>query len=389
MRKSRILYLSIMIIEAVTIFFSSSSVLFGLFIAQSLVLLFLWTGLAIDTVGLKPKLKVPAACMVGSEPYFVLEIGKKLYLAAGVMEAVLECENVMMDETTELPVRIVFSGKNHMIRIPFKAEVCGQLHIRLKRIRFYDIFGVMRRDMPHPEEQILMVYPKKAAITVTVDNQITGRLEGEQKTIERSGKNMSEVFELCEYKPGDDVRRIHWKLSGKLGKMIMRQAGDTFKSDIFVLLDVGHKYEEEQYPVTQMSAAVSAAISISLELSKLRISHYLGISSNERLIYEAIENQTDFNKTIDLWLAVKLTKKRGNGISHFMLEQFHENCNKLIYITNGTCPKAFFELPPNLRITALCIVSEKDESMIYQQGNWTIMEIPAGELWRSDYAIAV
>lgn len=389
MRKSRVLYITIMLIEAVTLFWSGSGLLLGLLIAQIVVLILLWACLISDTRDISLALRMPSSCRTGSELSLVLEIEKKLYLAAGMMEAVLECENHMMNEKKELPVKIVFSGKNHLVRIPFQADACGQIHIQLKDIRCFDLFGVMECDIAPLKSQTMTVYPREALLNITVDNSISGRWEGEQKTIERPGRDMSEVFDLREYVPGDDVRRMHWKLSGKTGKMIMRQAGDTFRSDTYVLLDVGCEYKTEKYSPHQLSAAVSAAVTISRGLSKLNISHYTGIVSRKQLLSEAVEGQNEFQKMINLWMSVRISDKKGNGLSYFMIERLQEHFNRLIYITNGTCPGEFFELPSDLKITAVCIISDKDESSVRQQGNCTILEIPEGELWNAEHAVEI
>lgn len=389
MRKSRILYGIILLIEAGLLFWSGNGLLMGILTAQFLLLILLWFCLVFDTEKLKLSLQVPAACLAGRGLTLTLEMNKRLFLAAGVLEAVLECENRMMDEKKEIPIRVNFSGKNHTIQIPFQADVCGQNRLRLKRICCYDIFGLMERDIPMLDEQILMVYPRETALQISSDQMISGGWEGEQRTLERLGRDMSEVFEVREYQPGDDVRRIHWKLSGKLGKMLIRQASDTFRCDTYVLLDAGHMDGKGRYPAVQMSAAVSAAVSVSQGLSDLGISHYTGIAAGDRLLSSPVGERAEFQRMLDAWMTVRLPEEKGSGLSFFQLEQFQEHYNRLIYITNGMCPDTFFELPPSLRITAVCILEDGQEGSVRQQENCTVMEIPLGELWKTIYTIAI
>ena len=389
MRKSRILYGIILLIEAALLFWSGNGLLFGMLTAQVLLLLLLWLCLVYDTEKVKLSLQVPAACLAGRGLSLMLEMNKRTFLAAGVLEAVLECENRMMDEKKEIPIHVNFSGRNHLIRIPFQTDTCGQLRIRLKQIRCYDIFGLIERDIPMLDEQILVVYPRETALQITPDQMISGGWEGEQRTLERLGRDMSEVFEVREYQPGDDVRRIHWKLSGKMNTMLVRQASDTFRCDTYVLLDAGHMDENGDYPPVQMSAAVSAAVSVSQGLTDLGISHYTGIAAGERLLSSPVVERAEFQRMLDTWMLVRLPNEKGKGISFFQLEQFQEHYNRLIYITNGMCPEVFFELPPSLRITAVCILENGQEGSVRQQGNCTIMEISLDKLWNTIYTIAI
>ena len=389
MRKSRILYGMILLIEMGLLFWSGSGLLLGLLTAQFLILVLLWIALRLDTEKLKLSLRMPSACLAGRELLLTLEIDKKVFLAAGVMEAVLACENHMMNMKNELPVRVIFAGKKHMVQIPFQTDSCGQSQIQLKQIRCYDIFGLMERDIPMLDEQSMVVYPRETALQLSLENLLSGGWEGEQRTLDRCGRDTSEVFELREYQPGDDVRRIHWKLSGKMGKMLIRQASDTFRCDTYVLLDTGHMDETRNYPITQMAAAVSVAASVSQGLSELGISHYTGIAAGEHLLSSPVGESAEFQRMLNTWMTVRLAETKGKALSYFMLEQFQQHYNRLIYITNGMCPEAFFELPPELKITAVCILEDKEEASVRQQGNCTILEIPQGELWKTMYTIAI
>lgn len=38
----------------------------------------------------------------------------------------------------------------------------------------------------------------------------------------RKGNDPSEIFDIKDYTPGDDLRFVHWKLSGKADHLIMR-----------------------------------------------------------------------------------------------------------------------------------------------------------------------
>lgn len=387
MRKGRILYVIILLTEAILLFWSANGILLGMMTTQFLLLLLLWCCLVFDTERMKLSLRMPAACLAGRRLSLALLINRNIFLAAGTLEAVLVCENHMMDEKKEIPIRVHFSGKRHGIQIPFQADICGQIRIQLKQIRCYDVFGLMVRDIPMLDEQTLMVYPRETVLQMSSDNMISGGWEGEQKTLDRRGRDMSEVFEVREYHPGDDVRRIHWKLSGKMNKILLREASDTFRCDTYVLLDIGHKDETGEYPAEQMSAAVSAAVSVSKGLSDLGISHYAGVTAGERLLSSPVGETAEFQRMLDLWITVRLPEEKGKGLSYFMLEQFQEHYNRLIYITNGICPEAFFELPPELKSTAICILAEDQKGSMRQQGSCTIMEIPQDELWKTRYTI--
>lgn len=53
-------------------------------------------------------------------------------------------------------------------------------------------------------------------------------------TRSRKGTDASEMFDIRSYVPGDDIRSIHWKLSGKTDELIVRQASDRTHYDLVI-----------------------------------------------------------------------------------------------------------------------------------------------------------
>ena len=48
--------------------------------------------------------------------------------------------------------------------------------------------------------------------------------EAEDYSTERPGSDLSEIFQIRDYVPGDSPRQVHWKLSQKYGKLIVKDA---------------------------------------------------------------------------------------------------------------------------------------------------------------------
>ena len=50
---------------------------------------------------------------------------------------------------------------------------------------------------------------------------------------------MSEIFELREYVPGDNIKAIHWKLSNKIDKPIVRVGHSSTNTKTLIFLEIG------------------------------------------------------------------------------------------------------------------------------------------------------
>ncbi len=100
----------------------------------------------------------------------------------------------------------------------FQAEHCGCYRVRVSRGRKYDYLGLFRLPFGRKLCQKIYVLPQKIPI---------GSLEKLQRALDVTWvpkpQTFSENHELRLYRPGDSLRQIHWKLSSKTGKFIIRE----------------------------------------------------------------------------------------------------------------------------------------------------------------------
>lgn len=97
---------------------------------------------------------------------------------------------------------------------------CGRIHISFPCFYAYDYLGLFRRKLKYRSDCYVHVMPKAIAGS-TLPN-----LSGSIGKIWRPkpGGGFSENYELRLYRPGDNLRYIHWKMAAKTGKLIYREA---------------------------------------------------------------------------------------------------------------------------------------------------------------------
>ncbi len=98
-------------------------------------------------------------------------------------------------------------------------EHCGKLECSIFACRIYDYLGLFSIPKKAPEAFDIMVRP------IPVDDGGVAVLHPGRAIRWRAkrGGGYSENYELRLYRPGDSVQQIHWKLSGKTGKLMLRE----------------------------------------------------------------------------------------------------------------------------------------------------------------------
>ncbi len=110
--------------------------------------------------------------------------------------------------------RLTFAGN-----APFLADHCGSISVCLKHSYIYDYLGLFRFPKGRKERQTLLVLPNP--VPVSHCPGLKKYLAAAWKP--KPGGGFSENYDLREYRPGDDLRQIHWKLAAKTGKAILRE----------------------------------------------------------------------------------------------------------------------------------------------------------------------
>lgn len=101
---------------------------------------------------------------------------------------------------------------------------CGALQIKPVRTWVYDYLGLLRLPVWRKTGCTVLVWP---AIVAAQMPQLRQYPIHAYKP--KPGGGFGEHHELRLYRPGDDLRQIHWKLSAKAGKLMFRETMEPVK----------------------------------------------------------------------------------------------------------------------------------------------------------------
>ncbi|MBQ3146490.1 MAG: DUF58 domain-containing protein [Oscillospiraceae bacterium] len=117
---------------------------------------------------------------------------------------------------------------------------CGMLLCRPVRVRIYDCLGLFFFVPRTKKEHRLFVRP--TALPVSDFPELERRLT--QAWRPKYGGGLAENHEIRLYRPGDSLNQIHWKLSAKAGKLVIREAMEPLNSQAILALTLGGTPEE-------------------------------------------------------------------------------------------------------------------------------------------------
>ena len=171
-------------------------------------------------------------------------------------------ENLFMGDS-ELTQSSYLNLSEELLLFPIPTDVCGKLVIHLTRWTCSDLLGFFFIRKRLPETVSCTVLPP--VIPPQEGFHLDDVLDKEPVLKPKPGGGTAEDYDLREYRPGDMLSSIHWKLSSKTDNLIVREALIPENSDIFLVL--------------QNDAEVAAGLGIlrwlSEELCKRELSHFV------------------------------------------------------------------------------------------------------------------
>ncbi len=133
--------------------------------------------------------------------------------------------------------------KGYVAKIPARSVATVQLREILSRRgvhRLQDLvissgfpLGLFRRRLTCPDRSEVVVYPRVVSLRRNVAEQMD-ESGATPRPLDRSG---DEFFALREYVPGDDIRYICWRVSARIGRLIVRELEPSTARMVVVVFD--------------------------------------------------------------------------------------------------------------------------------------------------------
>ena len=145
-------------------------------------------------------------------------------------------EEVPRGVKVEIPEEVgLRPGEETFIEYFITPENKGEYEL-LTKVYVYDTSGLYFEEINLGKYKI-DVFPSVDSIREAAREEYNLRLGEVYKKSIFLGLESMEFYGLREYSPGDDLRRIDWKASSRLGRLILREFLKEKESDVYIILD--------------------------------------------------------------------------------------------------------------------------------------------------------
>lgn len=218
--------------------------------------------------------RIPAA-QKGENIQVELNIGNRGFLPATKMYFLVAAENPCISRSVKVPVTasVPARGQNRVF-CEAVAGYCGRYRFRVRKGKVWDYLGLFSRKVRYRGDACVNVLPGFYRMEITVSERTRNfPMDGEEYDAHRSGDDPSEIFQVREFRDGDTLQRVHWKLSAKADELMTKELGRPIGYSVLVLVDF--HMDGEKGRLEKMDAVFELAAAVSFSMQQAGVRHFV------------------------------------------------------------------------------------------------------------------
>ena len=357
MKKSRIEYAALIsILFVLFVVFEKTILLWAvigliLFAFLSKVFVYMDTG----KVSVKTKIMLNAQ----KNPYLDIEIIKKrplIFTNQILIHYVVK--HTLFNHEEDKTILLALTKEKKSYHLKLENLYCGQIQIECKSCVLLDVFRLFTLPIQHKQISSSILYPSKTNIQLGMIENDKGMVDFEGVIQNKRGNDLSEIFDIRKYKPGDDVRSIHWKLSQKIDDIVVREASNLSQYNILLIPDLALEALNRE----EMNIAISLVMAVAEKLLEKHVGFCISWMSENQIQIHEISNLSQFHEILNAILSTEAWEKHGEMLKYLLLNQGENSFAKYIVIGNGKFKNDFYvdKTEKNMSVIHACADIEKD-----------------------------
>lgn len=209
------------------------------------------------------------------------------------VSVVVSCRFPAPPVSGKLRLWVLATGKKRRIKpgTALPTDHCGAYRLQCSHLWTADYLGLIRVPVRLRENRLVLVRPM--AILPEQLPDVSRYLCN--ITRPKPGGGYAENHELREYRPGDNLRQIHWKLSAKTGDLIVREPMEAEQNAVHLTMELSGAPEVLDRKLGQL-------LGMSSYLAENNIKHRILCYTGKGMVDLGISNGQESVDAIDLLL---------------------------------------------------------------------------------------
>lgn len=288
---------------------------------------------------------VRGSVVAGEDCPAVINVSSGRRFPWGQIRLQAQMENMLFGDRFTGVLRIPFAaGDSVRFQIPWDCVNCGNVKVRLSGGRCQDMLGLFSFPVSGVKKCEFDIYPVRISEITDAGQAEQMRAGGNASDPEKKGTAATDVQGIREYAPGDMAGNIHWKVSEKMDRLMVREYPGQSQYQTVVLLDLVRGTGADRLSDEVCGRVISIGLSVSSQLGSHHTAHRLVTVSGGVRIEENIEGPEGDAGFIRRLFQMQLPEK-GDTLQEFFAHPDARACGQIIYVTGRA---AQVQIPDNV-----------------------------------------
>lgn len=251
-------------------------------------------------------------------------------------------ENTFTGERGKMRIRFsVDAGKHRERRIPVVMNHCGNVSIKVEKVRIYDYLSIFAWTVGKKfHTQNVIVLPPVKEIYLGEDRWYNDTNEDSDRfSLYKKGDDPSEIFDIREYMDGDKIQRIHWKLSSKTNTLMVKEGSLPLTRAVNIFIDLcvpgSNKKKEREKRYDKMNLLIQGVYSISMFMIEHAIpQNYIWYDNKNEVVQERlVEHEEELIWMFQDLFRSSMTKNPEELVESFLAWEEGRPLESALYLT--------------------------------------------------------
>ena len=237
------------------------------------------------------------------------------------------------EERRERIITAVGPRAKKTVKMMTEEKHCGCVEASIEEAYISDPLGIFGRKRTSTACGSTDILPSERA--AAADSRIFSSFNSESFKYSkyRKGNDPGEIQGIRDYRIGDSPKTIHWKLSGKMDDIMVRELGYPVENDILLIFD-----NAQSEGVETSDKKMSVFVSVALELLRRGIPHSMGWYDRDENYFFIMDVNTEEQvwNVISRILRSAVKNDNVSAIARFIdnTEEYQRDYSQYIYVSD-------------------------------------------------------
>jgi hypothetical protein len=215
-------------------------------------------------------------------------------------------------------------------------------------------------------------------------------VDADEYSQEKAGTDVSETFDLRDYAAGDSLKSIHWKLTGKYGHLIVKEAGLPVRHSLLILVETAVRHTDQPVSPVMRDAWAEILVSLCQALADQNIPYDVGWQDYAaNMFFRArVDSMEEFLGVLEKLLCIQSRPDEVGCMEHYVRRFGEIGFDHVVYLSSHL-PAGPETLAQQGHITAIVCSETKSAAGPEYGGNVSVIYCSPDDYERELYDITI